>query len=759
MVSINTNLSSIMVQGNLNQATNGLNKAIERLSTGYKINHSSDNAANYSIANNYEAKLSSYDMAASNVGMGSDLLAVAQDTISSMQDHGARLHALITQARNGTYGAQSLNALTQEAGALISEIQRMYTNAEYNKVSLFDNLPLPEWAKEVKANAGINLEPKYNGFIADAKTYTDEEVAAMTKVSDVESFTSGQKYSISSKEELAKLATKVNGGTDTTNVEFVLANDIDLSSIENWDAIGQSASAKQFKGTFDGNGHVIKNLKIDKSTTDNQGLFGYTAEGSTIKNVGIVDCDIKGRSYTSGLVGLAYGTVTNSYATGAVTGTGEYTGGLVGLALGSVTNSYATGSVIGTRNTGGLVGHALGSVTNSYATGSVSGAGNQTGGLVGLANGNVTNSYATGSVTGTGDYTGGLVGVSTSTVTNSYASGAVSGTGCTGGLLGVSSGGTVTNSYATGSVTGTGNNTGGLVGLAGSGTITNSYATGSVIGTNINTGGLVGYAGSSTVTNSYATGSVTGTQYTGGLVGQAGSGTITNSYATGDVSGSSWVGGLVGQIYQTSGTVNYDKLFSSGKVSGDSQVGSLIGGIYNTDNGTSFGTVNITNAKVMKSDLDVIGFEGKNDGTAYESGQMSTWLENIKQVKSPETTLQVGIHGDESSKITFNTGFSYDLSAILRDIKSDDSYNAINKFMSTLSDKATELGSVSNRLESALDSIIVNMENITSSLSTIKDADMATESSQYIKMQILQQASATLLATANQSPSIALQLI
>ena len=79
--------------------------------------------------------------------------------------------------------------------------------------------------------------------------------------------------------------------------------------------------------------------------------------------------------------------------------------------------------------------------------------------------------------------------------------------------------------------------------------------------------------------------------------------------------------------------------------------------------------------------------------------------------------------------------------------------------MSTLSDKATEMGAVSNRLESALDSIIVNMENVTSSLSTIKDADMATESSQYIKMQILQQASATLLATANQSPSIALQLI
>ena len=51
------------------------------------------------------------------------------------------------------------------------------------------------------------------------------------------------------------------------------------------------------------------------------------------------------------------------------------------------------------------------------------------------------------------------------------------------------------------------------------------------------------------------------------------------------------------------------------------------------------------------------------------------------------------------------------------------------------------------------------MENLTSSRSTIKDADVAKESSAYIRAQILQQASATLMATANQSPAIALQLL
>ena len=84
---------------------------------------------------------------------------------------------------------------------------------------------------------------------------------------------------------------------------------------------------------------------------------------------------------------------------------------------------------------------------------------------------------------------------------------------------------------------------------------------------------------------------------------------------------------------------------------------------------------------------------------------------------------------------------------------------AIDDFIDVLSAKETELGAVSNRLESVLDEIEIQYNNLASSRSTIHDADIAEVSSEYIKMQILQQASSTLLATANQTPSIALQLI
>ena len=83
----------------------------------------------------------------------------------------------------------------------------------------------------------------------------------------------------------------------------------------------------------------------------------------------------------------------------------------------------------------------------------------------------------------------------------------------------------------------------------------------------------------------------------------------------------------------------------------------------------------------------------------------------------------------------------------------------IDKAIARVSDKTTKLGAAQNRIDSAIESIDVQSQNITSSLSTLRDADIAKESSKYIQAQILQQAAATLLSTANQTPSIALNLI
>ncbi len=649
------------------------------MSTGYKINHASDNAANYSISRNMSTQLSACDVAADNIAMGMDLLSVAQDTIAGMQSRASRIHALVTQARNGTYGADSLNAMTQEANALVSEINRLYANTEYNGIKLFDGVELPDWAQEVKATAGTidgkSLEQcalENNGFIAKVVEDTPDVI-----VTDPKNLTKEIKENtnigIGNAETLAKLAELVNSGTTCEGKTIILTEDIDLSAYqegEGWTPIGTESN--KFQGAFNGNGHKITGLYINRPNADYQGLFGYTA--GEIKNVGIEGAKIIGRNDTAGLVGRTQGTITNSYATGNIKGS-DYTGGLAGNAQGAITNSYSTGNIVGNENIGGLAGYTSRIITSSYASGDVSGY-KYTGGLIGNAINKINNCYATGTITGEG-YVGGLIG------------------------------------RANGS----------------SSTISGCYAAGNVMGSASLIGGLVGYTQNA----------------------------VNMCYATGDVSGSVTVGGLIGQLCKLNGSMDCGNLFTTGKVSGENRVGSFIGTIKNTQNGTSFSVINITNAAAKEQGNMISGTYSNASGSPAVDYDMTTWLENIEVLKGSETTLQVGINSGNDSQISVDTSLSYGLN--ISDLTSDSAYNSITNFLNKLSKKSTELGAAQNRLESALESNLVKMNNLTSSLSTIRDADISEVSSDYIRQQILQQACATLMSTANQSPSIALQLL
>ncbi|MGN5520159.1 YDG domain-containing protein, partial [Halopseudomonas sp. Lyrl_26] len=180
--------------------------------------------------------------------------------------------------------------------------------------------------------------------------------------------------------------------------------------------------SNRFTGTFDGLGHVISDLFIDRGTTNYVGLFGHT-DTATLRHVGLENSDITGQSGVGGLVGFQRdGTISQSYATGVVTGH-EWVGSLVGLQNdASISQSYAAGAVNGTGFVGGLVGaQSGGSISQAYASGAVNG-NYAVGGLVGFQwNGGISHqSYATGAVNGNSSV-GGLVGYQADgTITNSF---------------------------------------------------------------------------------------------------------------------------------------------------------------------------------------------------------------------------------------------------------------------------------------------------------------------------------------------------
>ena len=137
-LTINTNLSSIVAQSNLAKATGSLNKAIERMTTGYKINHASDNAAGYSIARNWETQLGSLDVAADNAATGGDMLTTLEDNYALVTSHLQRVRDLTEQAANGTYGSQSLKAIRSEITARLEEINRISANCEFNGLKMMN---------------------------------------------------------------------------------------------------------------------------------------------------------------------------------------------------------------------------------------------------------------------------------------------------------------------------------------------------------------------------------------------------------------------------------------------------------------------------------------------------------------------------------------------------------------------------------------------------------------------------------------------
>jgi filamentous hemagglutinin family protein len=316
--------------------------------------------------------------------------------------------------------------------------------------------------------------------------------------------------------------TDLQGMSGNVSGNYVLGSNIDATATAGWNSgagfvpVGTDPFDSPFNGLFDGLGHVINNLMINRPATDYVGLFGF-AEGGTIRNVGVVGGSITGNDNVGGLVGVNQDTVNNSYTTASVSGA-SYVGGLIGLGTGTISNSYATGVVrgIGTYASaiGGLVGYGGGDISNSFATGNVSGL-SVIGGLVGVNgdNGSISNSFATGIVSGLSK-TGGLVGVNTGygsvNISNSFASGNVSGSNYAGGLVGFNTR-----------------------------TISNSYASGDVSGS-IDVGGLAGF-NSGTISDSFAANQVTGTSMVGGLVGVNSNGTeVAGITALGTITASFW---------------------------------------------------------------------------------------------------------------------------------------------------------------------------------------------------------------------------
>ena len=409
--------------------------------------------------------------------------------------------------------------------------------------------------------------------------------------------------SIGSAEELVA----IRANSATLSGAYALTGNIDLSSVSNWQPIGNLSAP--FTGGFDGRGYNISG--ISSSGYEFAGLFGYV-ENASISNAGVLVGSISSSSAASGaaasggLIGYALNSrISNSYAivlediSSSSSSFSSLAGGLVGgVSDSQIIDSYAqvAGDISAAANTtldapfssssaGGLVGDTFGSmVSDSYALveGGISSYAfdfSYAGGLIGDAfGGSITNSYAvvedniSSMSSNSSSSAGGLIGSTfENSINNSYAlvttiissSSNADSFSYAGGLVGNAFRGSITNSYAivTGDISGY-SHAGGLTGYSSYSSISNSYAEvkGDISSFSIAAGGLAGTAFVSEISNSYAEvmGSVSSSSstsvvsYAGGLVGWSPRSNITNSYAvvmndisSYEINSFSYAGGLV----------------------------------------------------------------------------------------------------------------------------------------------------------------------------------------------------------------------
>lgn len=284
----------------------------------------------------------------------------------------------------------------------------------------------------------------------------------------------GYYYYLTNGAELAWIAQQVNSGSNDFKDCFVhLTKDIDLGEQE-WTPIGTGSveyefeesrdiagegtvdyykpvvtSVKAFSGTFSGNGHLIKGLKIDAPSAEApQGLFGVLGSNATISTFK-VEGSVSGKCFVGSAVGFCgigikreTGIIYNIASSVTVRGQ-HYVGGIVGYSNAQVTNTKVNGSVTGSRYVGGICGYIKNAeIGNSVTASEVSGIvasedisnplkrifldGSAVGGIAGQVDGgNVSACAFEGSVTGN-DSCGGIIGIAR-TVSTSVAGGI---TGC-----------------------------------------------------------------------------------------------------------------------------------------------------------------------------------------------------------------------------------------------------------------------------------------------------------------------------------------
>ncbi|WP_299999466.1 flagellin [uncultured Cedecea sp.] len=139
MAVISTNSLSLMTQNNLNKSQASLGSAIERLSSGSRINSAKDDASGQAIANRFTSNINGLTTAARNANDGISMAQTAEGALSEINNNLQRVRDLTVKAQNSSNSASDIDSIQSEVNQRMEEIDRVTKQTDFNGIKILDN--------------------------------------------------------------------------------------------------------------------------------------------------------------------------------------------------------------------------------------------------------------------------------------------------------------------------------------------------------------------------------------------------------------------------------------------------------------------------------------------------------------------------------------------------------------------------------------------------------------------------------------------
>lgn len=214
------NLTAANTNRQLGITTNGLQKSTEKLSSGYKINRAADDAAGLSISEKMRNQIRGLNKASDNAQDGISLVQTAEGALNEVHSMLQRMSELAVQAANGTNATTDRTALNDEVQQLKTEIQRVGSTTQFNKMNILDGGFSAGTKKALQV--GANANQTISIAISALKSVVGSSLIADLKISTATNAQSAITTVQSSIEKLSTLRSKL--GAVQNRLEHTVAN-------------------------------------------------------------------------------------------------------------------------------------------------------------------------------------------------------------------------------------------------------------------------------------------------------------------------------------------------------------------------------------------------------------------------------------------------------------------------------------------------------------------------------------------------------